>query len=389
MTSAASLALVALSRVRPSGVPLVVTLAWIALLVIVAGIAWRGLTPRPSGMPDATPSAVERARLLHGSSHISCFAGSEGKLALPIPGGVIAYAVRGHVAVAVGDPLTEPAHRVDAIAYFVETCKRRGLLPCFFQTDAALREAYRGAGLWVMKFSEEAIIETDGFDLASPARANARREVARARRAGLTVDVLEWPAPGDVIWRSLSEASASWLSSHSGSELGFSLGRFAEPVDSQGWLTIARDDTGRVHGFCTWLRMGADGVGLDLMRRRTRSAPGAIDLCLVTGVHEAQRRGLHLASLGSVPLRDSLGDTCERLPARLIRAFVYGRGFGGYRYATLAHFKSNYATRWVSRDVALPRGPASVVGMVALASLHTRPGAQPMPSGSVELAPEA
>ncbi|HVC05414.1 MAG TPA: DUF2156 domain-containing protein [Candidatus Acidoferrales bacterium] len=389
MTSAAALALLTLTRAHPTGLPFALNLPWIGLLLIAAGIAWRRRTRRPTRMPDATPYAVERARLLYGLSHISCFVASEGKQALPIPGGVIAYEVRGRVAVAVGDPLTEPARRVDAIAYFASMCKRTGLVASFFQTDSALRDAYCKAGLRVMKFSEEAIVETDRFDLGSPGRSNARHELARARRAGLTVDVLDWPGPEDCIWRSLSEVSASWLSSHGGSEMGFSLGRFAEVVDVRGWITVARDDTGRVHGFCTWLRMGADGSGLDMMRRGTGSAPGAMDLCLVAGVHEAQRRGLHRVSLGSVPLRDSLGDACEPLPARLMRSFVYERGFGGYRYAKLAHFKSNYATQWVSRDVALPRGPACLAAIAALASLHRNPGTSAMPTGSIEVAPEA
>ena len=387
MTSSEALA--TLTRARPTGVPLVVTLVWVGLLLLAVGITWFGLTRRSTRMPAASPYAVERARLLYGLSHISCFAGSEGKRALPVPGGVIAYAVRGRVAVAVGDPLTEPSRRVDAIAHFVEMCKRSGLVASFFQTDPALRDVYREAGLRLLKFSEEAIVEVDRFDLGSPGRSNARHELARARRAGLTVDVLGWPRPEDPIWRSLSEVSASWLSSHRGSEMGFSLGRFAEVIDVHGWLTVARDDTGRVHSFCTWLRMGVDGGALDMMRRRTTSAPGAVDLCLVAGVHEARRRGLHRVSLGSVPLRDSLGDACEALPARLTRAFVYQRGFGGYRYATLAHFKSNYATQWVSRDVALPRGPASLAAIAALASLHRKPGTSTMPLAGVEVAPEA
>ena len=51
---------------------------------------------------------MERLRLLHGRTHISCFAGEGAKSGLH-RGGVIGYQVRWGVAVAVGDPLTAPA----------------------------------------------------------------------------------------------------------------------------------------------------------------------------------------------------------------------------------------------------------------------------------------
>ena len=51
---------------------------------------------------------------------------------------------------------------------------------------------YRAAGLQLVKFGEEAIVDLSDYTLVVPQRANLRREVGRARRAGLSAAVLPW-----------------------------------------------------------------------------------------------------------------------------------------------------------------------------------------------------
>lgn len=349
-------------------------LAVAALAIVVAAI-WlvRDLTAPQRPIQVARNLNVERARLAHGSAHISCFATSAGEHALAVDGGVVAYASCGRVAVALGDPLTEPSRQANGVREFVEMCRRQGCLPCFFQSDAALREVYSGAGLRVVKFGEEAVVDLADFDLGAPAHANARREVARARRAGLTARVLGWPSANDPLWADLTYVSDKWLASHGGAEMGFSLGRLGEMIDSKTWLTVAQDEvTEQVHAFCTWLRIGSDGVALDMVRRRPDAAPGAVDMCVVAAIDEGRRLQLTRLSLGSVPFRDSLGDAPESRILRLGRAYIYRRGLAGYRYANLAQFKSKFATRWCSRDIALPHGVGAFAALGALAKLHTK-----------------
>lgn len=380
--------LIAMVRAAPHGAtPLVSVIIGLTVAMVTAAFVRTWFAARGD---EATPPSrcdIERARLEYGSSHISCFAGSAGKRALDACDGVVAYAVKGRVAVAVGDPLTERSRRVEGASRFIDLCRRNHRIPCFFQTDPSLRDDYRRLGLRPVKFGEEAIVVLADFDLNAAAHANARREVGRARRAGLTPAVLRWPDPDDEIWTELAEVSRSWLLSHGGSEMGFSLGRFREMVDAQSWLTVARDAAGRIHAFATWLRIGHDGAALDLVRRRPDAAPGAVDMCVIAAVEEARRLRLSRVSLGLVPFRDQLGDATVGLFVRLLRSLIFVHGIRGYRYESLARFKGKFATRWESRDVVLPGGVKWLPVLVALILLHLeQPRLKRIPNRRLEVA---
>lgn len=353
------------------------------LLALAAAAAWglggtlvyRGAYTGPAQRPE-----MERLRLRHGRTHISCFTGDGVKSGVRVEGGAIGYQVRWGVAVAVGDPLIPAEHRGAALAGFLALCDRQRWVPCFFQTDAALRPTYRASGFHLVKFGEEALVEVDRFDLASSSRAGARHEVARARRAGLEATaVWESQAPAG-LWAEMEKTSRQWLADRGGREMGFSLGRLGDRVDTNTRYTVARDRSGRVHAFCSWVRMGGDGIALDLVRRRPDAAPGAVDLCIVDAIERARAEGLARLSLGSVPFRESRGDAPDGPLARRLRAALYRRGCGGYSYRGLSHFKAKFATGWESRDLVLPGGPSSALAIAALVRLHR--GAQPAPQAA-------
>jgi phosphatidylglycerol lysyltransferase len=350
---------------------------WLGLVALAAAIGFEvgfALATRGSLHETKAPGETERLRLLYGRTHISCFAGDRAKSVLHAGSGVVGFQERWGAAVAVGDPLVAPGFRRIAVTGFLDMCAGRRWVPCFFQTDAALRDAYRTAGFRLIKFGEEAVVEVDRFDLASPARADARHELARARRAGLEVVTVWDPQPPGGLWTELEQVSRDWLQVRGGREMGFSLGRLRD-VDSTTRYTVARDRNGRVHAFCSWIEMGDEGMALDLIRRRPDAAAGAVDLCIVTGIERSRADGRARVSLGAVPFRETLGDPPDGRLAREIRAHLYEHGFWGYSYRGLSHFKAKFATRWESRDVAVPRGLSGLLALAALIRLHS--GAAP------------
>jgi len=316
--------------------------------------------------------ALERARSAHGRSHISCFVATSDKRAVELfDGAVVAFRTVARVAVCAGDPLAPVELQPTAIADFVATCDRRGWEPCFYQSAPGLRAAYRAAGLRLLKFGEEAIVDLSTFTLAVPQRANLRHEIARADRAGLTATVVPWATAEPLLRAELEPVSRAWLEERrSGPEMGFSLGRFQETVDPDAWLVVVRGPRGGVHAFSSWLRLGADGIALDLVRRHPQAGPGAVDLCLTEALFEARRRGLRVASLGSVPCRDSLDDAPDGALARRVRRILFGHGAAGYRYSSLARFKNKFAPRWESRDIAYSCGLSSPRVLAALLAVH-------------------
>jgi len=354
---------------------------WLGLLALAGAIGFEvggALATRGVLSPPGNAGEMERLRLLHGHTHISCFAGERAKSILHVGGGVVGFEERWGAAVAVGDPLVAPGLRRIAVTGFLDMCAERRWVPCFFQTDAALRDGYRTSGFRLLKFGEEAVVELDRFDLAAPARADARHEVARARRAGLEVVTVWEPQPPGGLWTELEHVSRDWLQVRGGREMGFSLGRLRD-VDASTRYTVARDRSGRVHAFCSWIEMGDDGMALDLIRRRPDAAAGAVDLCIVTALERSRVDGRARVSLGSVPFRETLGDPPDGRLARETRAYLYEHGVWGYSYRGLAHFKAKFATRWESRDVAVPRGLSGLLALAALIRLHS--GAAPSTTG--------
>jgi phosphatidylglycerol lysyltransferase len=162
--------------------------------------------------------------------------------------------------------------------------------------------------------------------------------------------------------------SRSWLRGQR--EMGFSLGRLEDTVDARAWLTVVRNDQGRIQAFSSWLPLSDDGIALDLVRRHPEAPGGATDLCLVETLEEARRRGLRIASLGSVPCRDAAQSAPDGVVAHRVRAALYRRGAGGYRYESLARFKHKFAPTWVDRDIAFPGGLAAPRVLAALAAVH-------------------
>jgi len=349
----------------------------LATAMLAAAVAVRRPRRRQE-LALASSAFAERMRLSHGRSHISCFTSAGDKRTVVLPGGaLVAFRVAARVAVVAGDPLVLADQVPRAVEEFVALCRQNGWVPCFYQTAPAMREAYRRAHFRVATFGEEAVVDLAQFSLDGRRRANLRREVARARRAGLTPTLLAWSDVDEQLRADLARTSTAWLSSHrSHREMGFSLGRFGETIDGDALLTVVRASSGEIAAFSTWLRLGHDGIGLDLIRRRPDASPGAVDMCIATTLEAARSRGLRVASLGLIPFRAESGHAvCGGRMARRARSMLFRRCVGGYRYRTLARFKDKFAPRWEPRDIAFPPGFAAPRALAGLIAVHVRKGA--------------
>ncbi len=316
---------------------------------------------------------VRVTRLLerHGRTALSPFALTDDKAYCWSPDGqgVVAYAVANGVAVACGEPLGPPEDRVDAVRHFRDTCRRRGLTPAVYQAGADLVPAAREFGFSTLKIGEEAILDLAGFSTQGKRRANVRHSATRAERDGLAVRFFDGGVDDPTITDQLVAISSAWQRERRLKELGFSMHGFSiERVRSQP-VAAAVDGSGHVHAFITLLPTYADGgMALDLMRRASEAAPGAMELLLACAAEHLREGGYTYFSLGLAPLA-GVGGAEHGLAGRGLD-YLFRNLDGVYRYQSLHRFKDKFAPRWEDRYLLYP-GPLALPSvLVALARVH-------------------
>jgi lysylphosphatidylglycerol synthetase-like protein (DUF2156 family) len=344
-----------------------------ALLVIVAVSLVMGLRLRFRRLGRHTPTTAAFASGRHGATHIASTAEMDDRRVAVLPSGhVVSFRQAFGVAVAAGDPLGPRATGGASIREFAGLCRDNGIVPCVYQASPSLTGAYRAAGMRVIKFGEEAVVQLADYTLEGRRRANVRREVGRALRAGLRVEVMRVRDVSALRWQQLEALSAVWELDHGGRELGFSMRRLRDLRHADAAISIVTALDGRIVAFTSWHAM-AGGVGLDLMRRAGDAPAGAMDLSIDAELRTARAAGVGFASLGSVPMRDQVDDVPVSGIARRVRRRVYRRGANGYNYRSLAAFKQKFGVCWESRMIAVGGGKLALalpLVMAAVVRLH-------------------
>lgn len=320
--------------------------------------------------------------------------------------GLVNYRLVNNVAVVLGEPVCSP----DAIEYvtcsFLDFCAFRNWRVAFYQAYPEHLAAYHALKLRAFKIGEEAIINPQTFTLSGSAMANVRTSSRRAEREGVSIQWYEGVPPTEVMYQ-LEQLSKAWLESKAGehaSEMGFSMGRLDELVDTAeradtvahistrqniSHTTVPRlvtavvtTSSGKACAFVTFtpiygsLTIDADarstfqgwGWTLDLMRRASDAPPGVMELLLVRAIERFRSCDAQVVSLGMV----AMADTRQEITGgqRLLMKIATDRLGLFETRDTLFNFKQKFQPTWESRYVitdatlALPK--------VALAILRVR-----------------
>jgi phosphatidylglycerol lysyltransferase len=331
---------------------------------------------------EAAPADVARAVREHGRHSLSAFAADDDKHHLTVAGGtgLVAYAVRGHVAFAAGDPLCAEEDREAAAREWLEHCRHNGWTSCVYEAAEESLPVYRRLGFRSLKMAEEAVVDLASFSLAGGKRATLRSMVHKATRMGLVVRRYD-RARGEepAVDEQLEEISEEWLAEKRLGEMGFSLGRFSlEALDAA--IVFLGLEGERVIAFTTWrpYRNGRAAL-LDLMRKRKDAPSGTMDLLVARALEEMRDAGLEEASLANAPLAN-VGEPRSRLEKGVALLFENLNAFYGYR--NLFQFKKKFAPRWEGRYLVYPRGADLPRVAYALASVHGAGGLRRLVLGS-------
>ena len=319
---------------------------------------------------EAPAADVARVVGEHGRRSLSAFAAQDDKHHLQVAGGrgLVAYAVRGHVAFAAGDPLCAEGDLEAAAGEWLDHCRHNGWTPCVYEAAEEALPVYRRLGLRSLKMAEEAVVDLPSFGLGGGKRAALRSMVHKVARMGLVVRRYDRRnAALSAVDEQVEEISEAWLAEKRLGEMGFSLGRFSlESLD--GAFAFLCLEGERVIAFITWRPYrGGRAALLDLMRKRREAPSGTMDLLIARSLEELREVGLEEASLANAPLAN-VGEPRGGLEKGVALLFEHMNAFYGYK--NLFQFKKKFAPRWEGRHLVYPRGADLPRVVYALASLH-------------------
>jgi len=319
---------------------------------------------------EAPAQDVARTLQEHGRRSLSAFAGQEDKHHLLVAEGrgLVAYAVRGHVAFAAGDPLCAEADLEASARDWLGHCRHNGWTPCVYESAEESLPVYERLGLNALKMAEEAIIDLGTFSLAGGKRAALRSMVHKVTRMGLEVRRYDRAAaPEPAVDEQLEAISEEWLAEKRLGEMGFSLGRFSLESLDDAFVFLCREGD-RVLAFTSWRPYrGGRAALLDLMRKRKDAPSGTMDLLVARALEALRAAGLEEASLANAPLAN-VGEPRGGLEKGVALLFENLNAFYGYK--NLFQFKKKFAPRWEGRYLVYPRGTELPRVAYALSGVH-------------------
>jgi lysylphosphatidylglycerol synthetase-like protein (DUF2156 family) len=319
---------------------------------------------------EAPAADVARAVREHGRHSLSALAAQEDKHHLIVADGrvLVAYAVRGHVGFAAGDPLCAEADLEACARDWLDHCRHSGWTPCVYEAAEESLAVYRRLSLRYLKMAEEAIVDLGSFDLSGGKRAALRSMVHKVTRMGLAVRRYD-RAKGAQLGtdEQLEEISEGWLAEKRLGEMGFSLGRFSLESLDDAFVFLCLNGE-RVVACTTWrtYRRGRAAL-LDLMRKRKEAPSGTMDLLVARSLEALRAAGLEEASLANAPLAN-VGEPRGGLEKGVALLFESLNAFYGYK--NLFPFKKKFAPRWEGRYLVYPRGVELPRVAYALTGIH-------------------
>ena len=263
----------------------------------------------------------------------------------------IAFGCRAGVAMALGPALGPPGQAARLEDEFRASCRRRGWRPAFYQVPE--EQAERLSAMIRLPIGSEAMVDVDAFDLEGRRVANLRHGVARARRAGISVQVLREESLAPEVRAAMRRLASTSVAKMRLGEMTFSVGRSDDPAGVERTVGLAFDAEGALVAYVTWLWVPAASTQvLDEVRRDQSAAPGSMELLISTcllGFRGKARR----ASLGLAPSAVGGGRPRLRLPA-----------------AGLASFKAKFVPSWEPRYLLVDRLIDIPAVLAALLLLH-------------------
>ncbi len=329
----------------------------------------RPVVVRQPARPDerARASAIVEA---HGCSSLARFALFDDKSYFYSPGGsVVAFVVKGRVALALADPIGPKGDLAAAVAAFKDHCARNDWTPAFYQVPPDHLDGYKAAGFHALCVGREGVVDLANFALAGNANKDLRTAVNRLTRLGHRTEVHP-PPLGDDLLNELRKISDEWLTMMHGRELRFAAGWFHDDYLRHSVVIAVHMPDSHISAFANVVpEYQRSEATVDLMRRRREVVNGTMEFLFVAMLTWAKEQKYATFSLGLSALAGVGEHSDDPVVERALR-YIYEHVNQFYNFKGLHAFKDKFRPCWEPRYVIYP-GPAALPAVAAaLVSAH-------------------
>lgn len=270
------------------------------------------------------------------------------------PGGsVIAYAVQGRVAFALGDPIGPPGDAYSAVRDFKIYCARNDWTPAFYQVLPDCLSVYQQTGFDALCVGHEAIVTLETYTLSGRHNKGLRSAVNRIERLGYTAKHYAPPIPHKLV-EELQTISDEWLSDVQGTEKRFSVGWFDTEYIMKSHVSVLYTPENQAVAFANLLpEYQANEVSVDLMRYRHTGEHGLMEFLFNAMFQWAKEEGFATFNLGLSAL-SGIGQRPQDPVIERTLNYIYEHVNQFYNFKGLHEFKEKFNPHWSPRYLIYP-----------------------------------
>jgi phosphatidylglycerol lysyltransferase len=265
------------------------------------------------------------------------------------PGGsVIAFASRGHIALALGDPIGPADDAEECISAFKAICIGNDWEAVFYQVRTDYLDFYLAAGFKSLYIGQEAVIDLATFTIAGGEKKSIRTSVNRLTKLNYRTEVIPPPLSNDLV-AALRDVSDEWLTNMNSAEMRFSVGWFEDDYIRNGPVMVVRDPEGEINAFVNIVpEYQLKEVTIDLMRHRRDSENGLMDFLFVSLFLWAKEAGYETFNLGLSALA-GIGEQKDERVLEWALNYIYEHQKRFYNFKGVHAFKAKYQPIWEPR----------------------------------------
>lgn len=323
--------------------------------------AWMLARPVLVRQPSSADERRRAAQIVeaHGYTSLARFALFDDKSYFFSEGGsVVAYVVKGGVALVLGDPIGPAADRDEVVRSFLLLCRRNDWRPSFLDARPENLERYRKAGFLDLCIGQEAIVDLSSFTLEGSENKTIRNTWNKLAKKGFTVRALEPPVCDEVIDQ-LQAISDDWLMAMHGAEKHFTVGYFDRDYLRNCTILVVYDPQDQPVAFTNIVpEYQASEVSIDLMRHFHGAEPGTMEYLFISTFFWAREKGYLSFSLGLSAL-SGIGLHNDDPAIEKALKFIFEHMNQFYNFKGLHNFKEKFHPHWEPRYLVYLSGALS------------------------------